>query len=86
MASEMVLRVARVLWGNRQPVAFDDLHDSLKVQIIDHARAAIKAMREPTDDMVEKAFDGSTFQCAGDDEITEGWRVMIDQALKGTPE
>ena len=41
--------------------------------LIPHARAAIAAMREPTDAMINATYEGS--------DPAELWRMMIDAAL-----
>ncbi len=79
----MVDRVAAALCElARLPLgpSWEDLRDGERAYLRKHARAAIEAMREPTDWMVEcgaawiKVLDQS-----GDDFVTcNAWRSMID--------
>lgn len=68
--SEFAERVARVL-AERRGGMVDDLDR-------ENARAAIKAMREPTNEML-RAFYGNT---PTEDWLGEDWKDMIDAALK----
>lgn len=88
--TEMVERVAwaiaRARWGNVYTLP-DDVEEARRrmiKQIIPLARAAIAAMREPTEEMVAAApwweIDEQT------DEAAAIWRGMIDAALADTPE
>lgn len=94
MASgSMIERVARAMAeasvalqdaeGVQHPthLTFDDLPERELRWMRAFARAAIEAMREPTEEMVERAFDGPIFQCASRDEIRNGYRAMIREAL-----
>lgn len=81
----MVERVAKAIWSENQPAgapAYDDLDflDQGRVKMI--ARACITVMREPTDEMVHAAFEGAAFTFAKQSEIIDGWKTMIDAALK----
>ena len=83
MASEMVERVARVI----DPDAFDPCpHKTgglclLCAEAQDNAwylaRAAIEALREPTEAMA----DDGDHHCSASD-VRHVWQAMIDQALK----
>jgi len=57
----------------------------MKDKYIVIARAAIEAMREPTEEMKtcsdEVHWGYLCYVCGG---LTEGWYAMIDAALKGT--
>jgi hypothetical protein len=91
--SEMVERVAKALAraDHLRPITPDD--DSAELDwnfdltrwdrgsYLAKARAAIVAMREPTDAMVNTAMDvcNSTL-CDG--EFRENWSRMVDEALK----
>lgn len=70
--SGMVERVARAL------VAFQQLPESAWVDHVDMARAAIEAMREPTQAMVEV---GEPYAIEYSD-FAGGWRLAIDEALR----
>lgn len=82
--NEMIERVAKAFWlhmtfgGNSAPF------EQQPKQIIDHyrkaARAAIEAMREPTDEMINKKDHPFTY-----DAIKEYWIECIDAALKDCP-
>jgi hypothetical protein len=80
--SEMVERVARAIQAQsgHQPATDEGWNrpeNTLSVQNFRRmAKAAIEAMREPTEDMIQAGIDGPV----GD---TEGkWQAMIDEALK----
>lgn len=93
---EMIERVARALREKWSVEVFDRKSDVGWENEIDNARAAIEAMREPTEAMHEAANETSVyyddFSC-GDGNITLGlpgyptkfveiWSDMIDAALK----
>lgn len=72
--SEMIERVARALFieYGHEPEEWCEAH---RVHYIAVARAAIAAMREPTEAMVDASGMGS--------QLTSGmWSAMIDAALK----
>lgn len=73
--SEMIERCITALMDS------DVALDFTQAQARQLAMAVLKAIREPTEGMVERAFDGPIFQCAGRDEIRNGYRAMIDEAL-----
>lgn len=84
--SEMVERVARATYEARPygdehagDLIWDRLEDGWKDRHRDMARAAIEAMREPTDAMVDAAYGRERTG-------TErgNWRAMIDAALTET--
>lgn len=79
MTREMIERVAAVLkehfdnrWGQEAPVT------DAEAKLI--ARAAIEAMREPTDAMVENAWASAMAEDA-----RQTWKDMIDAALPEPP-
>ncbi len=89
----MVERVARAIcaatgtiWGGPRG---DDDPDFLLVKLmyLNQARAAIEAMREPTDAMVDAAYDwlSDTAPLTGrrTTDIAGTFKFMIDAALKG---
>lgn len=103
--SEMIERVARALWSKakeepiRRNVGVSFENDPLKLWWIDQARAAIEAMREPTEAQLEAAEDivvgFDDFAC-GDGNIYLGipgypqkardvWAALVDAALKEKP-
>lgn len=79
--SEMVERVAKALWEHggdgSLPRSWKLLHSDKKPEYRHMARAAIEAMRRPTDAMVDVSYDvGCGPGCL------EVWVGMIDAALK----
>ena len=70
MSSEMVERVARAiaLWRHGGETNWEHFED--------HAKIAIAAMREPTNEMLR------TYQVERTQEIKAIWQNMIDEALK----
>lgn len=50
------------------------------------ARAAIKAMREPTEKMVEEGLNVLDIECInrGQPDLDDAWRAMIDIALRNS--
>ena len=70
--SEMVERVARAIVAEYGPDGWD-ADDYRRM-----ARAAIAAMREPTDAMIDVLNRHA--QCEGF--IEEGWRAAMDEALR----
>jgi len=83
--SEMIDKVAEALWkkriGNSLDIEWDNLFPRTKQMYIDEAKAAIEAMREPTEKMYKAASYILTAQSGvyGPDDI---WASMIDEALK----
>jgi hypothetical protein len=81
--SELVDRVAEAIYDSHpQWGALWGKTPEIQKEYRASARAAISAMREPTDAMVEVAFDGTTFASAHRHEIANCWRIMTDEALK----
>jgi hypothetical protein len=74
--SEMVAKVARAIEGRWHQGAINSL---------DLARAAIAAMREPTQDMIDAADDlnGSALFYKHYATCQDHWAAMIDTALHG---
>ena len=97
MAESMIERVARAICAkDPNDYEWDWLTEGGKAHFLDAARAAIEAMREPTEDMHEAAEEISVyyddFSC-GDGNVTLGlsgyrekfngiWSQLIDAALK----
>lgn len=93
--SEMVERVARaqwnldLKWGSRP--GWDDADPEQRSAAMDLARAAIEAMREPTDGMIGEAMiqphpsvaDAGGVIEQGRAAIRIDYQAMIDEALKG---
>lgn len=81
--NEMVERVARALWAleeNTDCHEWEPLSEFRKDATREKARAAISAMREPTDEMVDAALH-ATHPLHGIDPASR-WHAMIDAALK----
>jgi hypothetical protein len=81
VADDMVSRVARALataWAKRPNTDVRDIFDVL-------ARAAISAMREPTQHMVDVGDMEQCEQTTGEQVAMSSavpWRVMVDAALQ----
>lgn len=81
--SEMIERVARALWSKAKEepiqrnvgVSFEN--DPLKPWWIDQARAALKVIRDPTDEMHQAGLETTGMP-------DQTFRDMIDAALKET--
>lgn len=89
--SKMIERVARGIWDKRRQLAMDQHGIELEIwgdgsvpranHVFEEAKAAIEAMREPTDPMICAVLDlhdsaPRTFR------VSEDWRAMIDAALQ----
>ena len=87
---DMIEQVKRAVYASLKVEGFshkdfDLLNTFQKTQVNKMARAAIAAMREPTEDMVGAAVTDhdnhahhmSSYHC-----VTEAWRNMIDAALE----
>lgn len=86
MMNEMVERVARAIYyaGWPEPPTmprnrWEALSDEERALCRRMARAAIAAMREPTEEMVDAA--GSDLADCENDQIIAAFRAMIDAAL-----
>ena len=81
--SEMIERVALALFKAEQPEQLNDYRwEHTRANYILLARAAIAAMREPTEEMKsvdEVHWDYSCHVCGG---LKDGWHKMIDAALE----
>ena len=82
MSGETIERVARAICvaNDSEPDAPNGAVGPLWKLYDADARAAIKAMREPTDEMIRSGAEGS-----GEDSDCVAicaWRAMIDEALK----
>jgi hypothetical protein len=79
--SEMIERVAQAIrleWAAHSTTPLPFYAGELEAV----ARAAIAAMREPTDDMKQIEGVHWGYPCAICGGLTEGWYAMIDEALK----
>jgi hypothetical protein len=84
--SEMVERVAKALSivdGNHPDACSNDEEEipAWKLYVKD-ARAAIEAMREPTEAMLNEAVGALDSHNVGSHEANIVWQAMIDEALK----
>lgn len=78
--SEMMVRIATKLRSLPFPQFDPEVH---KLHFwYPAARAAIEAMREPTEAMVESVIKHPDFYGYGDDGFDWVWRVMVDESLK----
>lgn len=89
--SEMVERVARAIYASagRLPPEppWEDADQEVRDWISDHARAAIEAMREPSEAMIDSGVAFAlNVSLGGDyrwtDYVRDKHRAMIDAALK----
>jgi len=78
--SEMVERVAKAIHQERfgGKLIWGHYPDSEKA-CLEEARAAVEAMREPTESMISKGYDHVDY---GGAHIESAWRAMVDEALK----
>jgi len=78
--SEMVEHVARAMADKLSEQQFGSTtpwHDpEFRQNAMEVARAAIKAMREPTENMIRAGYLADTLA------LEDAWREMIDEALK----
>ena len=85
MVTEMVERVAKAIAGHEIPNNHDDLSavymggSDYPIDCYEIARAAIEAMREPTEAMCR----GAMYSEYRSSERQVIWETMIDAALKG---
>ena len=88
--NEMIERVARAIILDAWPDTDWDYvkripNHPLWTGGISHARVAIAAMREPTDEMVNHGsdtVDSDNCYIVGERVTVEVWQTMIDQALR----
>jgi len=75
----MIERVARAMLATG-PLTWDQIHPKSQSDYIKMARAAIAAMREPSEAMIKEGAYGSGEDSAG--VACGAWKAMIDEALK----
>ena len=89
--SEMVERVARAIQATRGPLQnWDRVPQEVRALWLADARAAIAALRGPTEAMIRAALAANAWQADGSargmDNIRkkyrERWNAMLDAALK----
>lgn len=88
--SEMIERVARVIWESdlSRRTGDGDFYPAWRSNscetrpYLDAAVKAIEAMREPTKAMVQRGFDEPRGEMDWLKAIATSWRAMIDEALK----
>ena len=97
---DMVERVARALYAIRMELAeganlpqytWETERNPYREHCLREARAAIEAMRKPTDDMAQAGFAADAFRTQDirlnvDFEPKAVWRAMIDAALTPEPQ
>ena len=76
----MIDRVARVLQSHMEAAFVHGFPDDLSFVADDLARAALDAMREPTEPMVEAAWEHTADPCWREN-VADAWRAAIDAAL-----
>ena len=82
----MIERVARAVvkesapWLTESEIDAIDRDEGLWPACIETARTAIKAMREPTEPMVEAAWEHTSDPCWREN-VADAWRAAIDAAL-----
>ena len=84
--AEMIERGAAAIYENRRwmqsdRVPFKELYPSAQSPYLDEARAAIEAMREPTEEMIEAGAHENGHQVLRSDLVDQVWVDMIDAAL-----
>jgi hypothetical protein len=90
----MVERVARALYairmetadgaGLHEPYVWETDNNAYREHCLREARAAIEAMREPTEAMVEAGVSAETGKTLGD-RVSNCYAAMIDAALTTSP-
>lgn len=78
MTSSMIDRIAAAICGE---ASWDPASDSQKHKFRAEARAALAAMREPTEPMREAAMHADFHRGFHDDDYAETFQIMIDAAL-----
>lgn len=84
MSESMIERVARAMWNTTEVTSWDGAPGSIRRMFLNGARAAIKAMREPTDAMVDAGL--SRDDGADPTNAAGVFTAMIDAALNEVPE
>lgn len=74
--TEMIERVARAIAAAGTIVDWDEMSVACQEQFTKEARAAIAAMREPSETMVDAGYQASP-------PVEYIWQAMIDAALGG---
>ena len=85
--SEMVERIAKAMFQHANPHLDPDFilagNTDPDWKIFEwHARVAIAAMREPTEDMIESGFIKPPQWDHDSATVLDVWQCMIDEALK----
>lgn len=83
MSESMIERVARAIFSDRYPD--EDWKEYQKRDYCGHARAAIEAMREPTDAMVDSGHSRPNDFQHGQTTVVEIYEAMIDAVLSEKP-
>ena len=87
---DMIDRVAKALFADYQKSAlgpdltqtWSTLPNYSKDHAYSQARAAIAAMREPTEEMLTAGNDHTDFVYSQEGDFLKGWRAAIDAALE----
>jgi hypothetical protein len=80
--SEMIERMAKAMCDAHIPGSWQTAEWPQRHHYIDQARAAIEAIREPTQAMIAAACDDFDKRGRGQQSYTHIWQAMIDEALK----
>ena len=78
--TDKIEQVARAIQKEHSSVEWRTLNDFAKDAWHRDARAAIEAMREPTEEMAQAGYQVAHGTYSDEGEIV--WRAMIDAALK----
>ncbi len=89
--SRIVERMAKAMWANRIKVgitiggmtlpAWEEENEFLHAEVMEEARAAIQALRDPTEDMIYAGWQDGNNGLGKGEEIKSIWQAMIDEAL-----
>lgn len=83
----LIERVARASHDFFRPIyklpPWEEIPPDAHSMALQNAKAILVAIRDPTASMVSAAFEGTAFQSARFNEIEDGWKHMIDAAVRG---
>ena len=82
---DMIERVAQRLFQNMAASdngAWETADPMITRACMSYARAAIEAMREPTEEMLTAGEDYTDSRFSEEDDFLNGWRAAIDAALE----
>ena len=79
--NEMIERAASAMYTADSGKHWAHVPENMKPMWRMFAREAIKAVRDPTDSMIEAGFQHTGDPCWPEN-VKDAWRAMIDEALK----